>query len=273
MRILAKSDIGKLRDMNQDSYYVSDLENDDIKLYILADGMGGYKGGEIASSLAIANVRNFIVNNFKQTKKDRQSILKLLREAIEYANMIVYEKSLENEELHDMGTTIDACLIYNNKVFIGHVGDSRVYRIRKNIIRKLTTDHSYVEKLVKEGTITKEEAYNHPKKNMLMKALGCNSLVEPDVICKGFLKDDILLMCSDGLTNMLRDSEIYNLLLKNPENPEEALIETANSLGGFDNITVIIIDNIDVTSDSSKDNNNINYDTRKGRNISYESYR
>ena len=251
MRIIAKSDIGKVRDMNQDSYYVSDLEKDELKLYILADGMGGYKGGEIASSLAIANVRNFIINNFKNTKKERESILKLLQNSIEYANIIVYEKSLEDEELHDMGTTLDVCLIYNNKVFIGHVGDSRVYRIRKNIIRKLTTDHSYVEKLVKEGTITKEEAYNHPKKNMLMKALGCNSLVEPDVICKGFLKDDILLMCSDGLTNMLRDNEIYNLLLTNPENPVDALINNANNLGGYDNITAIIIDNIEINTDNN----------------------
>lgn len=246
MRILAKSDIGKARDMNQDSFYISDLEKDEIKLYILADGMGGYKGGEIASSLAVANSRNFIFNNFNKTKKDRESLSKLVKDAIEYANMIVYEKSQEDEELHDMGTTLDVCLIYNNKVFIGHVGDSRVYRIRKNIMRKLTTDHSYVEKLVKEVTITKEEAYNHPKKNMLMKALGCNALIEPDILCKGFLKDDILLMCSDGLTNMLRESEIYNLLLNNPNNPEEALIENANNLGGYDNITTIIVDNIDV---------------------------
>ena len=126
MRILAKSDIGKAREMNQDSYYISDLEKDEIKLYILADGMGGYKGGEIASSLAVANVRNFIFNNFKKTKKDRESLSKLVKDAIEYANMIVYEKAQEDPELHDMGTTLDACLIYNNKVFIGHVGDSRV---------------------------------------------------------------------------------------------------------------------------------------------------
>lgn len=252
LRILAKSDIGKAREMNQDSYYVSDLEKDSLKLYILADGMGGYKGGEIASSLAVANAKNYICNNFKKTKKDRESILKLVKNAVEYANMVVYEKSQENEELQDIGTTLDICLIYNNKVFIGHVGDSRVYRIRKNIMRKLTTDHSYVEKLVKEGTITKEEAFNHPKKNMLMKALGCNSLVEPDVICKGFLKDDILLMCSDGLTNMLRESEIYNLLLNNPDKPEEALIKNANDLGGYDNITAIIIDNIEISEETKE---------------------
>ena len=107
-----------------------------------------------------------------------------------------------------------------------------------------------MEKLLREGTITKEEAYNHPKKNMLMKAIGCKSLVEPDLICKGFLKDDILLMCSDGLTNMLRDSEIYNLLLKNPEHPEIALIEKANQMGGLDNVTTVIVDNIDISDET-----------------------
>lgn len=253
MRILAKSDIGKAREMNQDSYYISDLDKDELRLYILADGMGGYKGGEIASSLAVASSRNYIVNNFKKCKKDRESILKLIQESVEYANKVVYEKSSKDPELHDMGTTLDVCLIYNNKMFIGHVGDSRVYRIRKNIMRKLTTDHSYVEKLLREGTITKEEAYNHPKKNMLMKALGCNSFVEPDVICKGFLKDDIVLMCSDGLTNMLRDNEIYNILLNNPDKPEEALIKNANDLGGYDNITLVIIDNIDVGEEETKE--------------------
>jgi protein phosphatase len=242
LRILAKSDIGKAREMNQDSYYVSDLE-DGIKLYILADGMGGYKGGEVASKLAVDCTRKYICNNFKDIPKEKEEILRLISSSMEYANLRVFEKSQEIEELKDMGTTLDVCIIYNNKVFIGHVGDSRVYRIRKNIIRKLTTDHSYVEKLVREGTITKEEAYHHPKKNMLMKALGCNSLVEPDVMYKGFFKDDILLMCSDGLTNMLKDNEIYDILLKNPENPEEKLIEKANEQGGSDNITVVIVDN------------------------------
>ncbi len=252
MRILAKSDVGKVREMNQDNFYTSDIEKDEIKLFILADGMGGYKGGEIASSLAVDAVKNFIFINHPKYKKDRSGILSLIGDSIEYANMIVYEKAQSSEELVDMGTTLDVCILYNNKVFIGHVGDSRVYRIRKNIIRKLTVDHSYVEKLLREGTITREEAYNHPKKNMLMKALGCKSLVEPDLICKGFLRDDILLMCSDGLTNMLRDSEIYNLLLKNPEHPEIALIDKANQMGGLDNITTVIIDNIDV-SDETKE--------------------
>ena len=243
MRILAKSDVGRAREINQDSFYVSDIK-DDIKLFILADGMGGYKGGEIASSIAVESVKNYICVNFaKIENKEKDVILNLIEGAIEYANNVVYEKSREVPELNEMGTTLDVCLIYGNKVFIGHVGDSRVYRIRKNIIRKLTTDHSYVEKLVKDGSITKEEAYNHPKKNMLLKALGCESLVEPDVFYKAFLKDDILLMCSDGLTNMLRDNEIYDVLLKNPDKPENALINRANIVGGYDNITAIIVDN------------------------------
>lgn len=243
MRVLAKSDIGRAREMNQDSFYIPDA-NSQIKLYILADGMGGYKGGEIASSLAVTSAKNYIINNIQKIKKEKEEILSLLKSAIEYANLVVFEKAKEDKELHDMGTTLDICLIINNRVFIGHIGDSRVYRIRKNIIRKLTTDHSYVEKLLKEGTITKEEAFHHPKKNMLMKALGCNSLVEPDVLYKGFLKDDVLLMCSDGLTNMIKENEIYDVLLKNPVNPDVALINEANKNGGLDNITVIIVDNV-----------------------------
>lgn len=240
MKVFAKSDVGKAREMNQDYYYISGPE-EQIKLFILADGMGGYNGGEIASSLATTSVKNYITNNFYKIEHDKESILNLIKNAIEYANMIVYEKSKENKELEGMGTTLDVCLIYNNRVYIGHVGDSRVYRIRKEFIRKLTVDHSYVQELVKDGTITKEEAYNHPKKNMLMKALGCTAYVEPDVMVKGFIKDDILLMSSDGLTNMLKDEEIYNIIKDNPELASEKLVERANELGGYDNITVVII--------------------------------
>lgn len=166
----AKSDVGKAREMNQDAYYISDSSSD-VKLYLLADGMGGYKGGEIASQLAIKCTRNYIENNIKETPKDRENLLQLIASSMEYANMVIYEKSKENKELEGMGTTLEVCLIYNNKAYIGHVGDSRIYRIRKDFIRKLTQDHSYVQKLVKDGTITKEEAVHHPQKNMLMKAL------------------------------------------------------------------------------------------------------
>ncbi len=240
MRVFAKSDIGKAREMNQDYYYISTPE-EKINLYILADGMGGYKGGEIASKIATTTVKSYIESNFEKISSDKDEILKLIKSAIEYANMVVYEKSKENEELEGMGTTLEVCLIYNNKAYIGHLGDSRIYRIRKEFIRKLTTDHSYVQKLVKDGTISEEEAEHHPKKNMLTKALGCTPFVEPDVTIKGFIKDDIILICSDGLTNMLADDEIYKTIKQEPERAVDELIKKANDAGGYDNITVIII--------------------------------
>lgn len=242
MRVFAKTDLGKARDVNEDFYYIAS-KDDEIKLYILADGMGGYNGGEIASRLATTSVKNYIETNFPQIEKDKEGILKLIGSSIEYANMIVYDKAKENAELENMGTTLEVCLIYNNKAFIGHIGDSRIYRIRQEFMRKLTTDHSYVEQLVKDGTITKEEAENHPKKNMLMKALGCTPYVEPDLMVKGFLKEDTLLMCSDGLTNMVKEEEIYECVRENIETSCDKLVQRANEMGGYDNITVLVIQN------------------------------
>lgn len=242
MKVFAKSDVGKARQNNEDFYYVASSE-DFLKLYILADGMGGYNGGEIASRLATAAVKSYIESNFNKIPHEKEDILDLIKNAVEYANMVVYEKSKENEELQNMGTTLEVCLIYNNKAFIGHIGDSRIYRIRKNIIRKLTVDHSYVQELVNDGTITKEEAIHHPKKNMLMKALGCTPFVEPDVMVKGFLKDDIIVICSDGLTNMISEQEIYNTVIQNKINTSDVLVNKANELGGYDNITAITIYN------------------------------
>ena len=204
----------------------------------------GYKGGEVASKLAVESARNYIKNNFSNNFTEKEEILKLVANAIEYANMVVYEKSKEVQELEGMGTTLEVCLIYNNKAYIGHVGDSRIYRIRKDFIRKLTQDHSYVQKLVKDGTITKEEAETHPKKNMLMKALGCNAFVEPDVSVKGFLREDILIMTSDGLTNMVKQEDIFNIAKGNIEKAPIKLVELANENGGLDNITVVVIKNI-----------------------------
>ena len=243
IKAYAKTDIGKVREMNQDDYHISN-SIDEVQLYMLADGMGGYKGGEIASNQAIQSAKSYIENNFKEIEKDKDSIIQLLASSMEYANMVVYEKSKENKELEGMGTTLEIVLIYNNKAYIGHIGDSRIYRIRKSFIRKLTQDHSYVQKLVKDGEITPEQAEHHPKKNMLMKALGCNAFVEPDVMVKGFLKDDILVICSDGLSNLVNQEEIYNIAKEDIEQAPKELVNLANERGGYDNITVIVIKNI-----------------------------
>ena len=206
--------------------------------------MGGYNGGEIASELAVQTAKSYIENNFKTINKDKDSIIQLIGSSMEYANMVVYEKAKESKELEGMGTTLEICLIYNNKAFIGHVGDSRIYRIRKDFMRKLTQDHSYVQKLVKDGTITQEEAIHHPQKNMLMKALGCNAFVEPDVMVRGFLKEDIIVICSDGLTNLVSQEEIAKMAQKDIERAPKELVNLANDNGGYDNITVMIIKNI-----------------------------
>lgn len=240
MKAFATSDVGKTRQINEDFYYISS-ENEPVKLFIVADGMGGYNGGEIASKLAVDSARNYILSNFESSKEDKESLLNLVKNSSMYANMIVYEKAMKNEELKNMGTTLDICLIYENKAFISHIGDSRVYRIRKDFMRKLTKDHSYVQQLVDEGKITKEESINHPKKNMLIKALGCTEYIEPDVTVKGFIKGDIMLMCSDGLTNMIPENEILKILKENLGDPSKILVDKANELGGLDNITAVII--------------------------------
>lgn len=238
------TDVGRAREINEDSFYITDDTLKDVQLFILADGMGGCNAGEIASKLAITSAKNYIENNFKDTPKDKESLIQLVGSSLEYANMVVYEKSIQTEEYRGMGTTLEICLIYNNRAYIGHIGDSRIYRIRKEFMRKLTQDHSYVQKLVQEGTISKEEAENHPKKNMLMKALGCNAFVEPDVMVKGFQKGDIIIMCSDGLSNMVEQETIYKLSQENFETAPKELINIANQNGGLDNITVITIKNL-----------------------------
>ena len=207
MRVYAKTDIGKAREMNQDFYYVSQV-NENMTLCILADGMGGYKGGEIASSLATNSSKEYIEENFDKIEHSDEEIMNLIKSAMDYANIAVYKKAKANEELEQMGTTLEICIIYNNKAYIGHIGDSRIYRIRKNIIRRITTDHSYVEKLVKE-----------------------------------FLENDIMLMCSDGLTNMLTEETIYDIVQEQPETACENLVKRANENGGYDNISVILIKN------------------------------
>lgn len=240
MKAFAKSDVGKAREINEDYYYISN-EEDNIQVFILADGMGGYNGGEIASKLATITALKYIQNNFETIPKEKEDILNLVKSAMEYANMVVYEKASKEKELEGMGTTLEVCLIYNNRAYIGHIGDSRIYRIRQEFIRKLTHDHSYVQKLVRDGTITKEEAKHHPKKNMLTKALGCTTFIEPDITIKGLQKDDVVLICSDGLTNMLEEKEIYEIVRQEGELAAERLVQKANDNGGYDNITAIVI--------------------------------
>lgn len=240
VKAFATSDVGRAREINEDYFSIS-YQDDPIQLFIVADGMGGYNGGEIASKLAVTTAKEYILSNYETSKESKEKLLELVKSASQYANMIVYEKAQAEEELRKMGTTLDICLIYQSRAFISHIGDSRIYRKRKDFFRKLTKDHSYVQQLVDEGKITKEESMNHPKKNMLVKALGCTEYIEPDGMIKGFIKGDIMLMCTDGLTNMVLETDIFNILRENHDNPAQKLVDKANEMGGMDNITAIII--------------------------------
>lgn len=191
--------------------------------------------------MATETVRKYIENNIENTNGENEQILNMIRNAMEYANKVVYEKSQENEELSGMGTTMEICLIIGDKLYIGHIGDSRIYRIRRGVMQKLTEDHSYVQELIKEGTITPKEAEHHPKKNMLIKALGCTPTAEPDIIERSALDGDIIEMNTDGLTNMVPIKEIKDIITNESNNIVEDLIKKANEAGGLDNITSVII--------------------------------
>ncbi len=201
----------------------------------------GYNGGEIASKTATETVKEYIEKNIEQTNEEKEKIFNMISKAMEYANNVVYEKSQEDEELLGMGTTMEICLIIKDKLYIGHIGDSRIYRIRRGVMQKLTEDHSYVQELVNEGTITPKEAEHHPKKNMLMKALGCVPYVEPDIIERSIQVGDIIEMNTDGLTNMVSVKEIEKIITQESDNIVKDLIEKANNAGGLDNITTVIV--------------------------------
>ena len=219
-------------------------DKNELKYFIIADGMGGANGGEVASTAAIEVIKDYIDNNIENIDFEEYTIETLIYQAILAANKFIYNKASNQKELKGMGTTLIVTILFRNRVYIGHVGDSRIYRIKKNIIRQLTKDHSYVQALVEQGTITKQEAEDHPQKNILLKVVGCERKLEPDILVKGFIKDDILLMCTDGLTNMVSIDEIYNTIVNGKDdlkNTCNQLINMANENGGYDNVSVILI--------------------------------
>lgn len=241
MNISALTDVGLVRDNNEDSFYKS--KDCNFPLFIVADGMGGHKAGETASKMAVEIIKNnFIQNKSKLTTE--KSITKHITQAIKIANKEIFNYSNKDKLCSGMGTTITLAYILNEKIYIGHVGDSRAYRIRDNDIIQLTEDHSLVHELVKSGSITIEEGKVHPQRNMITRAVGTSTEIEVDLITEEFLKDDIFIICSDGLTNMITDQEIKKSF-KNKVLLNEACIDLVNKAkdnGGKDNITIIAIE-------------------------------
>lgn len=243
MKAYGKSVTGLKRKNNEDAIYISD-ENSELKnLYIVADGMGGHNAGEVASNSAITAFNQYIHDNIHEIKEEE--ILDLLVSAVQYCNTDIYQKSSENESLSEMGTTLIAAVVMNHKLYVTHVGDSRLYVFKKEgEMRQLTNDHSYVMELVKLGKITREEAAVHPNRNIITRAVGTHATVEVDTIIENLFEGDIILICSDGLSTMVDDWGMKEILSKdeNQEQKVQALIDKANEKGGLDNISIIMIE-------------------------------
>lgn len=241
VEIGVKSDIGEVRDRNQDSYFISSSET--YFLFVIADGMGGHKAGEIASNMAIEVMKMNLEEELKKAISNDEDIKNKIEDSIRIANQKIYKKSLEDEKFSGMGTTTTLAYEKDGKIYIGHVGDSRAYILRKNVLEQLTKDHSLVEELLRNGSISKEEAKNHPQRNIITRAVGTSDDIEVDLIIKERYEDDILLLCSDGLSNMISDDQIKEVLLNSSSMNEacEDLVSLSKGKGGFDNITVLAI--------------------------------
>jgi protein phosphatase len=233
------SDRGKVRQHNEDCVGV--FENEAGVLAVVADGMGGHLAGDVASQMTI-NTFKSLWEQVKSVDSPRDAEAWFIEKVAE-VNKAVYEHSLSNPECQGMGTTIVAAIVTSSFATIGHIGDSRCYLLNNSGYKQVTQDHSLVNELVRSGQITKEDAEHHPRKNVLLRALGTEPSVELDVSTIEFESDDILLLCSDGLSNKISDEEMQEQLLKSEPLSEKAktLVQLANNNGGEDNITLIII--------------------------------
>ncbi len=233
MEYAALTDVGMKRHNNEDSYIVNVTDED--KIFIVADGMGGHNAGEIASLEACRITESYVLEG-------NGSIDSVLREGVVKANRDIYVRAAENPSLKGMGTTIDVCIVQNNKLHIAHVGDSRVYIAGNDYIRKVTKDHSIVGMMLEEGSITEEEARVHPQRNYITRAVGSSVNIEVDIICEEIHSGEWVLMCTDGLTNMVEKSELHSIIV-GAESVHDAaceLVRRAKENGGDDNITVIL---------------------------------
>jgi protein phosphatase len=237
-----KTDTGIVRSNNEDSFIVDEKSG----LFVVADGMGGHAAGEVASNLAIKIISEHLLNSQKfigEYDKAYSASTNNLNSALRLANLAVFEAAEGAAHLHGMGTTVAATLVCGNRLSIAHIGDSRVYLVRSGTIEQLTDDHSVVNEQVKRELITREEAANSSTKNFLTKAMGISAETEADLSEITLLNGDILLLCSDGLSNMVNDEVMMEIIsfAKEPAAICDLLIKTANDNGGKDNITAVIV--------------------------------
>lgn len=239
MQIFAKSDQGKKRNENQDAYYTGFL-SDNSAFAVVCDGMGGAKSGSIASEIATKSIVEYIEKSYSR-KLNRNSVLTLMKNAVLSANIDVYETAKKNPDCFGMGTTAVVVIVRNSFALICHVGDSRAYLLT-DTIEQITRDHSIVQTLLENGKLTPEEAKNHPKKNVITRALGVEQNVIPDCMEISLEIGDTVLICSDGLSNFLDEKEIFEIFKNNKnEDVTDILVNKANENGGGDNITAVTI--------------------------------
>lgn len=230
---------GYVRSENQDAFINIDVPIGPLKnIYVVADGMGGHKGGAIASRLAVDTVVDTV-------RKSEALVVSTLHESVDRANQVIFQKALNDGSLFGMGTTVEVLTIEEGICHTAHIGDSRMYAVTGEGLVQLTKDHSYVQELVDAGAITPEEAYSHPNKNQITRALGVDKTIEPDfkeyTIAENW---EYILMCSDGLSNMIRDEEILFFIKKDGSLEErvDAMLRKSLDLGGTDNITIVLVD-------------------------------
>jgi PPM family protein phosphatase len=245
-----RSDIGRVRQVNEDQSWVGQLNNG-VTLAIVADGMGGHQAGDVASQKAVDAFRSMLEQRAAKADLSLQEGKMLIRQAISQANEAVFELASRNERYYNMGTTIVAALVKQDNAIIGHVGDSRAYKITEGVITQLTHDHTLVNELVKSGQLSADEAAHHPRRNVLTRAVGTDSHVDIDIQAVEWSPQDVLLLCSDGLSNMVSEQQMLQTVTTEQlglEARADHLIQLALHAGGDDNITVVLLQEADGTT-------------------------
>ena len=238
LRAWGMKDVGRCRDVNQDYIFLSGEPMGNLpNLFLVADGMGGHRAGDLASEYTVSRVCEAV------TKSMQKIPFQILKGAFQYANQKLIEKAGESPAYAGMGTTLVAVTVQDDTAYVANVGDSRLYKIG-GTIEQITEDHSLVEEMVRMGEISKEEARNHPEKNIITRAIGVSETVEPDYFDTKLEKGECLLLCSDGLSNMLEDAQIKEILDRRTDlrSGAEELVREANRNGGKDNIAVVLIE-------------------------------
>ncbi len=239
MRIIARTDIGNIRSENQDNYRAAEHKDGTIWA-LVCDGMGGAQGGRLASALTCEYMERTLSETLSKAT-NKEEVRKILFNVSKSANNIVYSHSLKDKNLKGMGTTLVCVVIKDNLVQCVHVGDSRAYVYSKANITQITKDHSMVQELLEQNRITKQEAYIHPNKNLITRALGVNNYLDLEYNEYALNDEDVLLLCTDGLTNCVKDELITRIIATTPfEEMANTLVDSALEREGYDNITVLL---------------------------------